>query len=86
VGNIPKDEKGEPILPGKPGKKHSIAKKGEKDEIKDVEIKAGISTLDSLEVRSGLKPGDKVYFENIRAVGPDKTSRNIGSLAFVINN
>lgn len=37
-------------------------------------------------IMAKLKPGDKVYFENIRAVGPDKTSRNIGSLAFVINN
>lgn len=38
------------------------------------------------EIINKLKPGDKIYFENIKAVGPDKTPRSIGSVGFVINN
>lgn len=37
-------------------------------------------------IMSKLKPGDKIFFENIKAVGPDKTTRNIGSVNFIINN
>lgn len=32
-----------------------------------------------------LKPGDKLFFDNIRAKGPDGQVRNIGSLMFNIN-
>jgi len=35
---------------------------------------------------SKVKIGDKIYFENIKAVGPDKRTRNIGSVNFTINN
>lgn len=35
----------------------------EKDKPKDVEIKAGISTLEYLEVKSGIKEGDKIIIE-----------------------
>lgn len=37
-------------------------------------------------IMSKLKPGDKIFFENIKAIGPDKTSRSIGSVNFIINN
>jgi hypothetical protein len=30
--------------------------------------------------------GDRIYFENIKAVGPDKRIRMIGSVNFTINN
>ncbi|MBP6625745.1 MAG: hypothetical protein KA198_11270, partial [Chitinophagaceae bacterium] len=33
-----------------------------------------------------VKIGDRIYFENIKAVGPDKVVRNIGSVIFTINN
>jgi gliding motility-associated protein GldM len=33
-----------------------------------------------------LKPGDKIFFENIKAIGCDKTPRSIGSVNFIINN
>jgi len=32
------------------------------------------------------KIGDRIYFENIKAVGPDKRVRSIGSVNFTINN
>jgi len=38
------------------------------------------------EIVRGVKIGDRIYFENIRAVGPDKIVRNIGSIIFTINN
>lgn len=31
------------------------------------------------------RPGDRVYFEEVRAVGPDKTNRKINSVNFLIN-
>lgn len=34
---------------------------------------------------SECKTGGKVYFESITAVGPDKTTRNLGTLSFKIN-
>ena len=37
-------------------------------------------------IMAKLKPGDKVFFENIKAIGPDKTSRLIGSVNFICNN
>lgn len=33
-----------------------------------------------------LKPGDKLFFDNIRAKGPDGQSRNIGALMYNINS
>lgn len=33
----------------------------------------------------GVKLGDRIYFENIKAVGPDKRIRSIGSVNFTIN-
>lgn len=33
-----------------------------------------------------VKIGDRIYFENIKAIGPDKQTRNIGSVNFIINN
>jgi gliding motility-associated protein GldM len=33
----------------------------------------------------GVKLGDRIYFENIKAVGPDKRIRSIGSVNFIIN-
>jgi gliding motility-associated protein GldM len=37
-------------------------------------------------VMDKLKPGDKLFFDRIMAVGPDKRPRNLGTLAFSINN
>ena len=37
-------------------------------------------------VMDKLRPGDKLFFDNIKAVGPDKRVRNLGTLAFNINN
>lgn len=31
-----------------------------------------------------VRPGDKIYFENIKAIGPDKRTRSIGSINFTI--
>ena len=33
----------------------------------------------------GLRAGDKVFFENIKAVGPDKKVRPVGTLIFTLN-
>jgi len=38
------------------------------------------------DILSKLKVGDKIFFENIKAVGPDKQTRSIGSIAFICNN
>lgn len=38
------------------------------------------------DIMSSLRPGDKIYFENIKAKGPDGTTRSIGSVNFVINS
>lgn len=37
-------------------------------------------------IMAKLKPGDKIFFENIKAIGPDKTPRSIGSVNFICNN
>jgi gliding motility-associated protein GldM len=37
------------------------------------------------EMMQALRPGDRIYFENIKAKGPDGTIRSIGSVNFVIN-
>jgi gliding motility-associated protein GldM len=37
-------------------------------------------------IMAKLKPGDKIFFENIRAIGCDKRPRSIGSVNFVLNN
>lgn len=34
---------------------------------------------------NSLKPGDRIYFENIKAKGPDGSIRSIGSVNFIIN-
>lgn len=37
-------------------------------------------------IMAKLKPGDKIFFENIKAIGPDNTPRAIGSVNFICNN
>ena len=37
-------------------------------------------------IMAKLKPGDKIFFENIKAIGPDKQPRSIGSVNFICNN
>ena len=47
----------------------------------------GPSALKSIdEVLQKARIGDRIYFENIKAVGPDKRVRSIGSVNFTINN
>lgn len=41
-------------------------------------------TQDQIGIIRGAKRGSKVYFENIKARGPDGTIRNLGSIAFTI--
>jgi gliding motility-associated protein GldM len=36
-------------------------------------------------IMNSLKPGDKLFFDNIRAKGPYGTTRNLGTLMYVIN-
>ncbi|HMT34629.1 MAG: gliding motility protein GldM [Bacteroidetes bacterium] len=43
---------------------------------------AGADVKDIMET---LKPGDRLFIENIKAKGPDGTTRSIGSLNFIIN-
>jgi hypothetical protein len=38
------------------------------------------------EVLQKARIGDRIYFENIKAIGPDKRVRSIGSVNFTINN
>jgi len=37
-------------------------------------------------IMSRLKPGDRVFIDNIKAVGPDNQPRNIGTLGFLMIN
>ncbi len=47
----------------------------------------GPSAMKSIdEVLQKARIGDRIYFENIKAVGPDKRIRSIGSVNFTINN
>jgi hypothetical protein len=32
------------------------------------------------------RPGDRVFIENIKAVGPDKTTRNLAPITLVLTN
>ena len=47
----------------------------------------GASAMKSIdEVLQKARIGDRIYFENIKAIGPDKRVRSIGSVNFTINN
>ncbi len=40
---------------------------------------------DVIDIMQALKPGDRLFIENIKARGPDKTTRSIGAINFIIN-
>lgn len=40
---------------------------------------------DVIDIMNSLKPGDRLFIENIKARGPDKTTRSIGAINFIIN-
>jgi gliding motility-associated protein GldM len=37
-------------------------------------------------LQNNAHPGDRIFIENIKAVGPDKTTRSLGSLVFTLTN
>ncbi|HMN32997.1 MAG TPA: GldM family protein, partial [Chitinophagaceae bacterium] len=41
---------------------------------------------DVIDIMQSLKPGDRLFIENIKAKGPDGTTRTIGALNYVINS
>ncbi len=41
---------------------------------------------DVKDIMESLKPGDRLFIENIKAKGPDGTTRAIGALNFIINS
>lgn len=41
---------------------------------------------DVISIMQSLKPGDRLYIENIKARGPDGTTRSIGALNYIINS
>lgn len=49
----------------------------------------GCRLTDSKDIVAAMhiaKPGDRVFIENIKAIGPDKTVRTLGSLLFTLTN
>ncbi len=38
------------------------------------------------DIVKNVRIGDRIYFENIKAIGPDKQTRLIGSVNFIVNN
>ncbi len=48
----------------------------------------GVKFMDNAQVaslQSKVKPGDRVYLENIKAIGPDGKVRDLGALIFTLN-
>jgi gliding motility-associated protein GldM len=50
-------------------------------ESKQVVIKGNRMTSDASEMLKRVKTGQRIYIENVKAVGPDNTTRSIGTLA-----
>jgi gliding motility-associated protein GldM len=50
-------------------------------ESKQVNIKGNRMTSDASEMLKRVKTGQRIYIENVKAVGPDNTTRSIGTLA-----
>jgi len=49
----------------------------------------GCRLTDSKDIKAAMstaKAGDRVFIENIKAIGPDKTVRTLGSLLFTLTN
>lgn len=49
------------------------------------EVKGAFFNADVLNIMPRLRPGDRVYMENIKAIGPDGRERSINSITFNLN-
>ncbi len=49
-------------------------------------LSGGNAKPDVIDIMQSLKPGDRLFIENIKAKGPDGTTRTIGTLNYIINS
>jgi gliding motility-associated protein GldM len=53
--------------------------------VEEKQTRGGNFTSQQKELIGGLRPGSKIYFEEIKAKGPDGTLRSLGNIGFKLN-